>query len=462
MSVWSGDFNNFTSNIFCKSTEKEFHIYSNDNVIIQNEYHGNINGTKLSDNGERNHFGNNYYSNWSEPDSNIDGIVDIPYLIEGSAYNQDLYPQVNPFNHILMPPYLYSPIGGEIVDKIISIYWEPSFDTFDHQFSYSIYFSSNAGHNWYLLADNLTTSSYFWNVSSMANGQNYMIKIVVCCLDGLNSVIISDRSFIIRNHLLSPLIIVYPNSGDKLNGVVIIGWKKVNDSLDHQIMYSLFFSSNNGESWTLLALRQANTSFEWDTTLVQDGSRYKIMVTAECSEKESISIWGGNRIYAAKFGEKAILNLENLQLSTCFGTLSEDGWNIKTKTENCPFDKIKLRSMIEISAVIYQQGKQGEIYGPFPQMMTQDSLERQWQFISYSFIGKREFFKDLGMDGETDEFQIMLLLFYERQFEELITLKKESIQKYLNSLTKKPENTIESIDDWLTEIEDRIVELISS
>ncbi len=492
MSIFSGDSNNFHNNIICKSNNNEFQIYSNDNTIIQNEFHGNINGTNINDGGERNSFSNNYYSSWRDPDLNIDGIVDNPYLIEGSASNQDMYPHTNPFSHNLMPPYLYFPTGGEILDKAVTIQWEPSFDTFGHDLSYSLYYSIDGGQSWDLLITNLTTSSYLWNISSMLNGQNYMIKVVVSCTGDLTLDITSDSTFIIRNHLLSPLIISHPQGGTKLKGVAIISWTSVNDSLDHQIMYSVYFSSNNGESWTSLALEYVNTSYEWDTTLVRDGSRYKIMITAECSEGESISgfttgtfsvqnmmtpvhplvfflipvfigiiIWGFNHSYAAKFRKKVPLNLEDLRLSTCLGSFSEDGWRIKAKTDNCPFDEMKLRSMIEISAALYQHGKYGAIYGPFPQIMAYDTLERQWQFISYSFISKREFFVDLRFEGESDEIQMMVLLFYERQFEELITLEKKAIQKCLNSITKNLESRIENFNLWLAEIGDQIIQMLS-
>jgi len=38
----------------------------------------------------------NYWNDWTSPDSTGDGIVDNPYLIEGSAGSRDMYPLVAP------------------------------------------------------------------------------------------------------------------------------------------------------------------------------------------------------------------------------------------------------------------------------------------------------------------------------------------------------------------------------
>ncbi|MHA2363579.1 MAG: right-handed parallel beta-helix repeat-containing protein [Candidatus Hodarchaeales archaeon] len=67
------------------------------NLLIGN----NAGNNQAYDNGANNIFNFNYWNNWITPDSNGDGIVDIPYLIDGSAGNNDPSPLVNPlkFHH---------------------------------------------------------------------------------------------------------------------------------------------------------------------------------------------------------------------------------------------------------------------------------------------------------------------------------------------------------------------------
>jgi parallel beta-helix repeat protein len=47
---------------------------------------------------QSNRYLNNYWSEWTEPDSDGDYIVDIPYFIYGTNNNQDPYPLVLPFD----------------------------------------------------------------------------------------------------------------------------------------------------------------------------------------------------------------------------------------------------------------------------------------------------------------------------------------------------------------------------
>jgi len=50
---------------------------------------------QVSDNGTLNEISHNYYSDWTTPDNNSDGYVDVPYLIDGEAENSDLFPLAN-------------------------------------------------------------------------------------------------------------------------------------------------------------------------------------------------------------------------------------------------------------------------------------------------------------------------------------------------------------------------------
>jgi len=73
---------------------------ADNNQIIWNDFVGNNpEGTSQAsdyDGGSNNTFAFNHWSDWITPDTNSDGLVDQPYLIEGNTNNNDSYPRVSP------------------------------------------------------------------------------------------------------------------------------------------------------------------------------------------------------------------------------------------------------------------------------------------------------------------------------------------------------------------------------
>ncbi len=67
---------------------------SNQIVVKFNAFIDNELDCQVSDNGTLNEFSHNYYSDWTTPDRNSDGYVDMPYQIDGIADNLDRYPLV--------------------------------------------------------------------------------------------------------------------------------------------------------------------------------------------------------------------------------------------------------------------------------------------------------------------------------------------------------------------------------
>jgi len=75
--------------------------WAENNVIHHNNFiHNNVGKKQAFDNGTNNRWyvsgEGNYWSDLTMPDDNLDGIVDIPYLIDGTAANRDNYPLVLP------------------------------------------------------------------------------------------------------------------------------------------------------------------------------------------------------------------------------------------------------------------------------------------------------------------------------------------------------------------------------
>ena len=60
--------------------------------INYNNFDTNGGTCQICDNGDSNDFSFNYYSDWTSPDSDANGIVDNPYAAEGDVANEDPYP----------------------------------------------------------------------------------------------------------------------------------------------------------------------------------------------------------------------------------------------------------------------------------------------------------------------------------------------------------------------------------
>lgn len=76
----------------------------------------------------------------------------------------------------------------------------------------------------------------------------------------------------------SPPIIVFPDSGTVLMGIVTIQWQPSTNIAGMNVTYTVSYSGSNGSSWITLFSDLTTTSCLWDTTTVPDGSNYLIKV----------------------------------------------------------------------------------------------------------------------------------------------------------------------------------------
>jgi parallel beta-helix repeat protein len=193
-------------------------LESIDNIIIYNDFienfylirEYNLTISQVFDNGTENTFIFNHYNDWVSPDDDQDGYVDRPYIINGSAQNNDPYPLIQPYppltRRIFGNKVLY-PNGGETVNGIINIEWGNAIDSHNYRINYSIYFSENNGKTWNFLAEFnfLSIKTYLiWNTLECYDGSSYLIKVVAHASDGFTHEDISDSTFTVRNGNVKP------------------------------------------------------------------------------------------------------------------------------------------------------------------------------------------------------------------------------------------------------------------
>ncbi len=137
--------NNFLCNgigIETYSISKFNYIYHNN--FIENTIQARDNFTNYWDNGTI----GNYWSDWTSPDTNDDGIVDQPYLINGTANAKDYYPLTRPTYELL-------PIADSGLNETIN---SSQTVVFDGNGSWGLSFISN--YTWSFVYANATRHLY--------------------------------------------------------------------------------------------------------------------------------------------------------------------------------------------------------------------------------------------------------------------------------------------------------------
>ena len=88
--------------------------------------------------------------------------------------------------------------------------------------------------------------------------------------------------------------VVSPNGGEVWQDMQIITWTATDPQGD-PLTYTVFYSSNGGQSWTKLATGLAELSYLWDTNTVEDGTSYLIRV--EATDGTYIGVNISNRLF---------------------------------------------------------------------------------------------------------------------------------------------------------------------
>ncbi|MHA2211712.1 MAG: right-handed parallel beta-helix repeat-containing protein, partial [Candidatus Thorarchaeota archaeon] len=232
---------------------------------------------------------NNFWNEWTSPDSEPDGIVDIPYQCDGPGYN-DSYPLALPSGpvayHYLTQLTVIYPNGGELINNTATIQWAVSTDPLPHDVEYRLWYSSDGGDNWILIVSGLDVNQYEWNTTEVVKGTDFKIRAQAYCT-GIPSASIydtSDSTFTLQGHSLATPEVNFPNGGEEIIGEVRVSWADSFDTWEHEFTYTVSYSSNGGSGWTELASSLTVPYYDWNTTTLPRGFSYLVKVAAICSE----------------------------------------------------------------------------------------------------------------------------------------------------------------------------------
>ncbi|MFX0085601.1 MAG: NosD domain-containing protein [Candidatus Hodarchaeota archaeon] len=158
-------------------------VESKNNVVKWNDFRSNA----VYDNNGENSFIENYWFEWAENES-----TSIPLV-----GNQDINPYTSP-NHLSKPVVLFPNYRETLISKVL-IDWVPAKDILGHDVTYTVYYSSDNGNTWNLLASDLTITNYQWEFQNISFGSFYLIKVVGFDSFGFYSMDRSDHPFTIRS-----------------------------------------------------------------------------------------------------------------------------------------------------------------------------------------------------------------------------------------------------------------------
>jgi hypothetical protein len=179
------------------------------------------------------------------------------------------------------------PNGGEIMAGSVSITWtatdpDPWAET--ALLLIDLDYSDDAGATWSSIAsDETNDGSYSWDVSGVADGDQYLVRVTATDTTSLADCDTSDAVFRVYNPNAPHVTVTYPNGGERFVYSAPILWAATDaDSGETALLLiDLDYSDNAGTSWSPIASGEANDgTYLWDVSGLPDGDNYLLRVTA--------------------------------------------------------------------------------------------------------------------------------------------------------------------------------------
>jgi parallel beta-helix repeat protein len=232
----------------------DFRSGSDSSMIWNNLINNTYFSSQANDSALFTHINNNFFSEITDPDTDLDNFVDAPYRIEGTAGNFD-------YQALTMPNYFndfsvtYPPFN-EIISGDLQIEWIPASDTYNHDFNYTIYYSSNGGFLWNILAFDVQGTSYVWDTTTVEDGDSYAIMVIAGGDHGVGFSRFSEREFIIENNPYNEPEAIYvsidPHWEGSEVGDVVVFRLQITSTFEHDmngLYYAIELTDPNGNTY---------------------------------------------------------------------------------------------------------------------------------------------------------------------------------------------------------------------
>ena len=301
---------------------------TNNTIEFNNILWNNQNGSQAYDNSENSTFMMNHWSDWINPDSDLDGIVDEYYSISGSSANFDPFPLVTPFVvYHLTSPRIEFPHGGEKLQGITTIYWTRAVDIENHAVWYTLYYSNDIGLTWFRLGINLSNPYFNWNTSSFPSGDDYLLRVRATCSEGVSINATTTLTFnldnppqiILQNALNNSILTPTTSFGFRFTGFPLSNvWYSWNNETKVRIAAPYTVTIDNLSGINILTMEAEDI---WNATGVQ---HYLFYILSPLNPRVSKSL--PNTAYPSVPLEYAftITNFEEVSLELTLAVFGED------------------------------------------------------------------------------------------------------------------------------------------
>ncbi|MBD3352683.1 MAG: hypothetical protein GF364_14445, partial [Candidatus Lokiarchaeota archaeon] len=225
----------------------------------------------------------NFYSIFIVPDMNDDGIVDNPYIFNESIV--DPFPVTDPYTistyHIITIPFMNCSVFQQIenigyIEGNLTLEWIQSRDTLQHDITYSVWYSKDAGSSWMQLLGYTNERKFLWNTRLDSNSNNYLVKVKANCSNDHYVEYLSPL-LIVNNSVTNP--ILYSLSKEKpLSGIISLKWQASDDPNNRVLKYSIYYNYDNSDNWNLIQAGLVETSLDWDSRKCPNSKYYRFKI----------------------------------------------------------------------------------------------------------------------------------------------------------------------------------------